>query len=219
MSVAAIIPAYNEGKTIGHVLKVLMGIKSLDEVIVVNDGSCDDTAMVARNFKARVIDLPRNKGKSTAVLTGVKNTDAEIILMLDADLVGMKETHIQELLNPVLSGETDMTIGIFKNGRGATDLAQRIAPFLSGQRALKRDVFVKLEKYPSKDYGLEIALTLMAERENVKVKEVELRDMTHVMKEEKRGFLPGFISRLKMYRDIIFCIVKFRLEVFKNALE
>lgn len=219
MSVSAIIPAYNEGKTIGRVLEILMNVKCLDEVIVVNDGSCDETAPIARDYKAKVIDLPQNRGKSAAVLTGVQNTDAEIILMLDADLVGLKETHIQSLLKPVLSGETDMTIGIFKNGRGATDLAQRIAPFLSGQRALKREVFKKLEKYPAKEYGLEIALTLMADRENVRVKEVELTDLTHVMKEEKRGFLLGFISRLKMYWDIIFCIVKFRLEVLKNALE
>ncbi|RKL62061.1 glycosyltransferase family 2 protein [Thermoanaerobacteraceae bacterium SP2] len=214
MSVAAIIPAYNEGKTIGNVLKVLMAMKDFDEVIVVNDGSGDNTATVARNYNARVVDLPKNSGKSIAVLTGVKNTQAEIILMLDADLVGLKELHVRELLQPVYSGEAAMTIGIFKNGRGATDLAQRIAPFLSGQRALKRDVFDKLEKYPVKDYGLEIALTLMAERENIRVREVELRNLTHVMKEEKRGLLAGFLSRIKMYWDIIYCVIKFRLEVF-----
>ncbi|MCR4430551.1 MAG: glycosyltransferase family 2 protein [Tepidanaerobacteraceae bacterium] len=218
MSVSAIVPAYNEGKTIGRVLKILMNVKYIDEVIVVNDGSCDETAPIARDYNARVIDLPQNRGKSEAVLIGVQNTDAEIILMLDADLVGLKETHVQSLLKPVLSGETDMTIGIFKNGRGATDLAQRIAPFLSGQRALKREIFKKLEKYPAKKYGLEIALTLMADRENVRVKQVELTDLTHVMKEEKRGFLPGLLSRLKMYWDIMLCIVKFRLEVLKNAL-
>ncbi|MDN5301901.1 MAG: hypothetical protein PWQ60_1415 [Thermoanaerobacteraceae bacterium] len=211
---AAIIPAYNEGKTIGNVLKVLMAMKDLDEVIVVNDGSGDNTATVARNYNARVVDLPKNSGKSIAVLTGVKNTQAEIILMLDADLVGLKELHVRELLQPVYSGEAAMTIGIFKNGRGATDLAQRIAPFLSGQRALKRDVFDKLEKYSVKDYGLEIALTLMAERENIRVREVELRNLTHVMKEEKRGLLAGFLSRIKMYWDIIYCVIKFRLEVF-----
>lgn len=214
MSVVAIIPAYNEGKTIGDVLKVLMPMQIIDEVIVVNDGSSDNTAAVARNCKARVIDLPQNSGKSIAVLTGVKNTRADIILMLDADLIGLTELHVRKLLGPVRSGNADMTIGIFKNGRGVTDLAQKIAPFLSGQRALKRDVFDKLEKYPVKDYGLEIALTLMAEKENIKVREVELENLTHVMKEEKRGLIAGFLSRVKMYWDIIFCVIKFRLEVF-----
>ncbi|HHW02820.1 MAG TPA: glycosyltransferase family 2 protein [Thermoanaerobacterales bacterium] len=214
MSVVAIIPAYNEGKTIGDVLKVLMPMQIIDEVIVVNDGSSDNTAAVARNCKARVIDLPQNSGKSIAVLTGVKNTRADIILMLDADLIGLTELHVRKLLGPVCSGNADMTIGIFKNGRGVTDLAQKIAPFLSGQRALKRDVFDKLEKYPVKDYGLEIALTLMAEKENIKVREVELENLTHVMKEEKRGLIAGFLSRVKMYWDIIFCVIKFRLEVF-----
>lgn len=214
MSVAVVVPAYNESKTIGNVLKVLKNAEGLDEIIVVNDGSLDNTLDVAKNYDVKIINFSQNRGKTIAVFTGVKSTKADIILMLDADLVGLKESHVQELLKPVVLKEADMTIGIFKNGRRATDFAQKVAPFLSGQRALKREVFDKLEKYPVKDYGLEIALTLMAAREDLKVKEVELVDLTHVMKEEKRGFLWGFLARLKMYWDIIFCVIKFRLEVF-----
>jgi len=211
-SVAVIIPAYNEGRTIGAVLKPLSSMQILNEIIVVSDGSCDDTVAIARKFGTNVIELAENKGKSSAVLTGVKNTDANIILMLDADLIGLTEEHVLKLIDPVINHGADMTIGIFKHGRGATDLAQKIAPFLSGQRVITREVFDKLLKYKVKDYGIEMALTLMADREKIKVQEVILEDLTHVMKEEKRGFFLGFLSRVKMYWDIVFCAIKFKID-------
>jgi glycosyltransferase involved in cell wall biosynthesis len=214
MSIAAIVPAYNEEKTIGKILEVLKEVEMLDEIIVVSDGSTDRTALVARNYCVRLIELPQNVGKGDAVLVGVNNTDADVILMVDADLVGLNKNHVSQLLKPVINEEADMTIGIFKKGRGSTDFAQKVAPFLSGQRAIKRTLFDKLKKYKVKDYGIETALTILTNRENLKVKEVFLIDLTHVMKEEKLGFMQGFCSRLKMYCEIVFCLIKLKLEVF-----
>lgn len=214
MSIAAIVPAYNEEKTIGKVLEVLKNVDLLDEVIVVSDGSTDGTAFIAQNYGVRLIELSKNLGKGDAVLVGVKNTDSDVILMIDADLIGLKIAHVNQLLQPVIDGEADMTIGIFKKGRGSTDLAQKVAPFLSGQRAIKKSLFDKLEKYNVKDYGIETALTIITNRENIRVKEVFLMDLTHVMKEEKLGFMHGFFSRLRMYREIVHCLIKLKLEVF-----
>ncbi|WP_296970557.1 glycosyltransferase family 2 protein [Tepidanaerobacter sp. EBM-38] len=210
MKIAVVMPAYNEEKTIGNVLKPLSNHKLIDEIIVISDGSSDNTAKIAKSYKARVIELEKNQGKTNAVLIGVKNTDADIILMLDADLIGLNDEHITSLLQPIIDKKADMTIGIFKSGRGATDLAQKIAPFLSGQRAISRSVFCKLEKHNVKDYGIEMALTLMAEKEKIRVQRVYLPNLTHVMKEEKRGAFLGFISRIKMYVDIISSAIKFK---------
>jgi len=207
-TITAIIPAYNEEKTIANVLKPLSSMSIIDEIIVISDGSHDNTAKIARAFNARVIELEKNHGKTNAVITGVKNTDSNIILMLDADLIGLRHEHIMNLLLPVINKEADMTIGIFKHGRGATDFAQKIAPFLSGQRVITRSVFDKLNKYNARDYGIEVALTHMAEKEKIRVKEIILPDLTHMMKEEKRGVVLGFLSRLKMYWDILFCAIK-----------
>ncbi|MDD4569038.1 MAG: glycosyltransferase family 2 protein [Tepidanaerobacteraceae bacterium] len=209
-TITAIIPAYDEEKTIGNVLKPLSAMSIINEIIVISDGSHDNTADIARMYNARVIELEKNHGKTNAVLIGVKNTNSDIILMLDADLIGLKEKHVMSLLQPVIDKKADMTIGIFKCGRGATDLAQKIAPFLSGQRVITKSVFNKLKRYKVKDYGIEIALTLMADREKIKVQEIYLPDLTHVMKEEKRGILLGFLSRIKMYWDIVFCAIKFK---------
>ena len=52
-------------------------------------------------------------------------------------------------------------------------------------------------------YGIEVALTRYAENSGIRVKEVVLHDLTHVMKEEKLGFLRGFCARLKMYWEIV----------------
>nr|PZN05291.1 MAG: glycosyl transferase family 2 [Bacillota bacterium] len=203
MTVAAVIPAYNEERTVGNILSLLKSISLIDEIILVSDGSTDKTAHIGRSYGVSVIELTKNQGKVSAVMCGVKSTNADIVLLLDADLVGLKEEHVLDLLAPVLKGESDMTVGVFKKGRGATDLAQKIAPFLSGQRALRRWIFDKLEDYNAKDYGLEMALTAIAKKENLKVKLVVLNELTHVMKEEKRGFIIGAASRLKMYKDIL----------------
>ncbi|SHM50067.1 Glycosyl transferase family 2 [Caldanaerovirga acetigignens] len=214
MPVAAVIPAYNEEKTVGSILQLLKSVSLIDEIILVSDGSTDNTAYIGRNFGINVIELPQNRGKVGAVMCGIKSTNANVILLLDADLVGLKKEHVYDLLLPVLKGESDMTIGVFKNGRGATDLAQKIAPFLSGQRAVQRWVFDKLKDYEVKDYGLEMALTIIAKKENLRIKTVVLNELTHVMKEEKRGFIIGVASRIKMYWDILTCMLKLKLEVF-----
>jgi len=211
--ICAVIPAYDEEKTIGNVLKALSTISIIDEIIVISDGSHDRTANIARSYNARVIEFGNNQGKTNAVMTGVKNTDADIILMLDADLIGLKKEHVISLLQPVIENKADMTVGVFNSGRGATDIAQRIAPFLSGQRAICRSFFEKVEKYKITNYGIEMALTLMAEKEKIRAQTVYLPNLTHLMKEEKRGFFVGFISRMKMYWDIlvIFGIIKLKL--------
>ncbi|NLZ54067.1 MAG: glycosyltransferase [Thermoanaerobacteraceae bacterium] len=212
--IAVVIPAYDEEKTIGNVLKPLSVISIIDEIIVISDGSHDRTANIARSYDARVIEFDKNHGKTNAVMTGVKSTDADIILMLDADLIGLKEEHVISLLQPVIDEKADMTIGIFNSGRGATDFAQKIAPFLSGQRAICKSILKQLEKYKITSYGIEMALTLMAEKEKIKTQLVYLPNLTHLMKEEKRGVLLGFLSRMKMYWDILFIfgVIKLKLK-------
>ena len=133
MLISAIIPAYNEEKTIGNVLSTLSSIDFIDEIIVVSDGSCDRTVSIAKRYNVRIIELSSNQGKSNAVLKGVSSTKADIILMLDADLIGLTREHVISLIEPIINDNVDMTIGIFKNGRGVTDFAQKIAPFYLGK--------------------------------------------------------------------------------------
>ena len=122
-------------KTIGDVLKVVCGMDLINQVIVVSDGSWDNTANIAKKHGAKVIELKENIGKGGAIKVGVEECDSEIILLLDADLIGLRKEHILSLLIPVINQQVDMTVGVFKHGRVITDIAQKIAPHLSGQRA------------------------------------------------------------------------------------
>lgn len=203
MRVAAIVPAYNEEQTIGPVIEALLECRRVEEIIVVSDGSDDRTAEVARRYPVKVLELEQNVGKGGAMKAGVNETNCEVLLFVDADLVGLHTEHIEALLEPVLSGRTAMSIGVFSEGRRSTDLAQKLAPALSGQRAVRKDLFDQVPNLEHSGYGVEIALTQYAERHNVEIVRVPLPTVSQVMKEEKRGLVEGMRARLKMYWEIV----------------
>jgi len=200
--VTVVIPAYNEESTVAQVVSVAARVPEVYEVIVVSDGSTDQTAAQARAAGARVIQLPQNRGKGGAMQAGAQACQSEFILFLDADLLGLTQEHVQGLIQPLLRGEAEMTLGIFATGRAATDLAQIVAPGLSGQRGMRRETLRQIDDLDGSGFGVELVLNRYAEAHNLRVREVELTGMTHVMKEEKLGLSRGFAARLKMYWDI-----------------
>lgn len=203
MRVAAIVPAYNEEKTIGEVLEVLLECPILAEIHVVSDGSEDRTTFVASKYPVQVLDLKENVGKGGAMKKGAQRTECEVLLFIDADLVGLHCDHIESILKPVLTGATSMSIGVFSEGRRSTDLAQKIAPSLSGQRAITKELFEQVPNLDDSRFGVEIALTRYAEQQGIKVVSVPLPAVSQVVKEKKRGLAKGFWARVKMYWDIV----------------
>lgn len=109
--IIAIIPAFNEEISIGSV--VLNTKKYVDSVIVVDDGSTDNTAEVARLAGAKVIKHTRNMGKGSAFKTGfsaARQNCAKVIVTIDAD--GQHDpSEIPKVIAPILSGDADMVIG------------------------------------------------------------------------------------------------------------
>ncbi|MCY0898276.1 MAG: glycosyltransferase family 2 protein [Firmicutes bacterium] len=201
--VSAIIPAYNEAQNIGSVLTVLRAVPEISEIIVVDDGSEDNTAEVAQQYGAFVVSLSENQGKGGAMKAGASIARGDVLLFLDADLVGLTTAHVRELIQPVLAGETDATVGIFEGGRPSTDWAQALAPFLSGQRAIRRQLLVGFEHIDMAGYGVELQLHRQLKRMGILPREVVLRDVTQVVKEEKLGLVKGFSARMRMYWEII----------------
>ncbi|MBI4477784.1 MAG: glycosyltransferase family 2 protein, partial [Acidobacteria bacterium] len=82
---SVVIPAYNEGPAIGRVLSALAAAERWHEILVVDDGSTDDTARVAEQHGATVIRHPYNKGNGAALKSGIRRATGEYTLILDAD--------------------------------------------------------------------------------------------------------------------------------------
>ncbi|WP_017873245.1 glycosyltransferase [Candidatus Caldatribacterium saccharofermentans] len=202
MKTTAIIAAYNEEKTIGPILDVLRESPLIDQIVVVSDGSTDRTVEIARSKGAEVVELLHNVGKGGALYRGLEYIRCHVVLLLDADLIGLNPKHIESLVEPVLRGEADVAIGVFEEGRLATDLAQKIAPFLSGQRAIRTDILQNIPDMEVTRYGVEVAINRYVRRNGVRVKLVKLPGLTHVMKEEKLGLVRGLRERMKMYWEI-----------------
>ncbi|MGI6329861.1 MAG: glycosyltransferase family 2 protein [Bacilli bacterium] len=203
MSVVAIIPALNEEKTIKRIIEMIKVVPLVDRIIVVSDGSKDNTANIARRCGVEVIDLKENIGKGGAMSIGVKSCQEEIILFLDADLIGLTRKHIEDLLKPVVEDNYAMSLGVFVHGKVGTDLAHMVAPFLSGQRVITRQLFNKVNDIEISRYGVEMALTRYIEKNNIAIKKIKLNGLTHLTKEEKLGFFTGVTMRFKMYKEII----------------
>lgn len=207
MQVTAVIPAYDEESTIYGVVTALRRSPLIHGVVVVSDGSDDATAERARAAGAVVLEHKVNKGKAAAMKTGFEAAQSPVVIFLDGDLMGLTEGHIRALLLPVLRGDADMTVGIFDEGRIATDLAQVVAPYLSGQRAFRRELletmFADEPEAEVSRFGIEVAFTRFVKKAGYRVVEVPLEELTHRMKEEKLGLVKGLAARMKMYWEIL----------------
>jgi len=212
-SVTVIIPAYNEAARISEVLGVVQAAALINEILVVDDGSADDTARVAEAAGVRVVRLPENRGKGSAMRRGALAARGDILLFLDADLRGLSPAQVDALVHPLLAGHADMAVGIFRGGRATTDLAQVISPNISGQRCLYRDFFLGAPLIEGSRSGVEIAITIHARANKLAIDIVPLEGATHVMKEEKMGFWRGAIARCRMYRDILITLAHYHLLV------
>lgn len=207
--VVCIIPAYNEEKYITPVIKAALNSSLVDEVYVVDDGSVDRTSEIAEKAGAKVIRREINGGKGSAMETGISKIDADVYVFVDADLIGLKPSHIDDLVKPLLTSSTPiMTMGKFVGGRISTHLSQTIAPGISGQRAMSREFAKMLPPLSGFGYAVEVAINDFARRNGYKIITVPLKGAAQHLKEEKRGFVKGFLSRLKMYYDIVKFYIK-----------
>ncbi|MCK9221321.1 MAG: glycosyltransferase family 2 protein [Limnochordia bacterium] len=202
--VVALVPAYDEAPRIGVVLDVLTGHNRIDEVVVIDDGSADDTATVAGSYPVTVLRHEENLGKGAALQSGLDYAkDADIFLFLDADLIGLHQNHINMLLDGVLEESNQMSIGRFVKGFILVDLAQRYFPVLNGQRALTRAFIEMLPDLRPVRFGVEVLMNQAAQMYEAPYSYLDLYGISHWMKERKYGFRRGVKSRAQMYKEVL----------------
>lgn len=210
-TVAVIIPAKDEELRIANVLKAVIASRLATEIIVVSDGSTDRTVEVAQKFDRVVVHkLPYNMGKGAAMAFGVSKTKAAVVAFVDADLMGLRGEHIDQIIQPVLADQCEVCIGVFRGGKFWSDTAQKFAPYISGQRAMKRWIFDGTPYLSELRFGAEYALNHQAKRVKARVLRVVIRGVSNFHKEKKLGIGKGISARYKMYQEITQAVIKTR---------
>lgn len=222
LGTTAIIAAYNEEKTLAAVLEALTASPLIDEVIVVSDGSTDTTVEIARSFDVKTLALRENCGKGYAMAVGVANAANDILFFVDGDMYDVTEEHIETLVLPVVQGECDMNIGV--RHRGALldffHLKMQCGPVLSGIRVMRRKVFDAVPVQYQERFKIEAALNCFCSRNGFRQRHTVIRNLSHVIKESKRGLLDGLISRWEMSREVALVLVDLHLiESWRGAPE
>ena len=189
--VSVIIPAYNEEETVAKVVEVIKKVSFVDEIIVVNDGSSDNTAEEAMNVGARVITHEVNKGKGEALNTGYREAECDIIAFIDADIYNLTSAKVEAMIRPILEGKTDITKTKFSRASGrVTELtAKPLLNFffpeisfeqpLSGQFAARKEVLKKINF--ESDYGVDVGIVIDADVLGISIMEVDIGAIEHDM--------------------------------------
>jgi len=194
--VSCLIPAYNEEKTIAGIIKTCLATPQIAEVIVINDGSQDQTLAKLKPFgrQIKVINLSQNQGKGFAIAQGVKKARYPLLLLLDADLIGWKPHHLQSLIQPVAANQADMTIGNLVSFK----IPHNIWWPLSGQRCLRRkDIRPLIKELEKTNYGLEILLNERLKKKRIIVVPLVFKQKFHLGKESKqKDWLSSYIKEI-----------------------
>lgn len=142
-TVSALVAAYNEEANIANVLSELVKYHDFQEIIVVDDGSSDNTFAEISKFPVTAIRLPKNKGKSEAVKAGLeKAAPVDVFFLCDADIIGFKVEYARDIIEPVIDGRLHMHMGQRSKFSPLIDklLSLIRTQWISGERAIEADI-------------------------------------------------------------------------------
>jgi len=210
--VAAIVPAFNEERTIGHVIEALVAAEGIDEILVISDGSTDATVELSRQHDVATYHLLDNHGKASAMALGLSLSAAPIVFFVDGDILDLTPAMIRELVEPVASGRAAMNIGVRARGALLDAFHRRYGPLLSGIRCLRREVFEAVPEDFVKGYRIETALNWSCRQLGLKLETTVLNGLKHLVKEKKRGLLDGVWSRCRMFVSVFAAFWRLKLD-------
>ena len=189
---SAIICAYNEEKTIESVIRSANENYLINEVIVVNDGSTDNTGKIIESLKNKIpitdIHLIKNKGKGYAMAIGIEKALNDIIVFIDADLSNLNQNHYYQLVVPIIGNKADMVLGQATE----TIINYKLNPFksITGERALKKaDIIPIINKMKKSRFGVETLINLYYQSTGKTVEYVMLKGLVHPTKFQKTSVI------------------------------
>jgi len=210
-----IIPAYNEEKGILDVLNQLKHFRGLYEIIIVDDGSTDKTYELIRNLNFKIIRHPYNKGYGAALKTGIRNSESDVLLFMDAD--GQHQPDdIERILEYI--GTYDMVVGK-RTKSSNVSLLRRIgkkimswvANYLSGReipdlnsgfRAIKKDVVKEFMHILPNSFSFTTTITLACMLAGYSVHYIPIHAPERVGKSKIKPFKDGYNFIILMIRTV-----------------
>jgi GT2 family glycosyltransferase len=210
--ITVVIPAFNEENTIAATIRAVQKLDYINRILVVDDGSTDQTAASAEITGAEILKLSPNRGKGGAMNAAVQYIQTDIVAFIDADL-GQCAEQVGLILQPIINEEADLAIASFppakkKGGFGLVKNTARwairkagqiemVSP-LSGQRAMNKEVLQAVTPF-KEAYGVELGMTIKALQKGYKVIEVPTT-MTH---NETGRDIKGFLHRGRQFIDVL----------------
>ena len=224
------IPCYNEQESILGVLnsipKNIEGIDEID-VVVINDGSQDETSKIARDFGVKVVDIPQKIGLSNVFKIGVKNAlenNADILVNIDGDNQYCA-SDIEKLIKPILHNDVDITVGVrpvdkIREFSLFKKIMQKFGSFMvkiisgvdikdaaSGFRALNQKAMMHLNIFNNFTYTVE--MIIQANYKNLVLKNVDI-SVNEQKNRKSKLFKSSFDYIFKQAKNLIRFFIIYR---------
>ena len=221
-SVSVIIPAFNEEEPIAGVVREVSATKIPGDIIVVDNGSTDQTANRAREAGARVVKAPRGYGRACAAGVAALRPESEIVVFLDGDGSDCPE-FMNQLVDPIVAEKYDFVIGSRTGGRreqGSMNLQQIVSGRIAGWlmsilygvrytdmcpfRAIRRATLEKLGMR-EQTYGWNLEMQMKAARAGLRILEVPVNHRRRAGGESKvSGTVRGtFVAGARIFATFI----------------
>ena len=206
--VSCLIPAYNEGANIGRVLEVAQKLSFLDEIIVLDDGSSDNTAEVVRQYQRKnsalkLLTSPANCGKTMTIQRGVGACRGDVVVLLDADLINLTPPNVFKLVSAIKDETCDLAILERAGDRRAIWGWTNCARFFGGERAFRKQDFLQMELPAQGGFLLEIIMNLHFIRRRKRIRTIFCENLFTLHDYRKKGLRQGFLHYWKMSAEIL----------------
>lgn len=203
LSCTCIIPVHNEEKRVSNILSIATKVKEVDQIICVDDGSKDKSSSVIKKFpEVNLIQLSSNEGKSAAVAKGVEKAKGELILLLDADLVGITEQEISKAVQ-IMKEDKSVDMLLLRRSNASREVKlSRSETVITGDRIVYKNDLQEILKTNPKGYQLETAINIYMMKHKKTVYWFSC-STGNVMKREKFGRLKGLKAEISMHWSML----------------